>query len=162
MVESSPGIGSTFSLYIPASKKTKTHKQESLVANKTSFQAKILVMDDEEMVRSIANEMLVRLGHEVVLSSNGVETLEVYQEHMNSGKLFDLVIMDLTIPGGMGGREAVQEILNIDPSAKVIVSSGYANDPIMANFKDYGFCSAIGKPYKLQELSKVISQLLDS
>ena len=73
---------------------------------------------------------------------------------------FDLVIMDLTIPGRMGGEEAVQEILNIDPIAKVIVSSGYSNDPIMANFKDYGFCSAIVKPYQLQKLSKVINQLI--
>jgi DNA-binding NtrC family response regulator len=80
---------------------------------------------------------------------------------MQSDQRFDLLIMDLTIPGGMGGEEAVQEILSIDPSAKAIVSSGYSNDPIMANFKNYGFYSAIEKPYQLQELSKMISLLVD-
>ena len=83
----------------------------------------------------------------------------MYQESINSGKRFDLVIMELTIPGGRGGKEAVQEVLNMDPNAKVIVSSGYSNDPIMAKFNEFGFCSAIVKPFQLHELSKVISQL---
>jgi DNA-binding NarL/FixJ family response regulator len=80
---------------------------------------------------------------------------------MTSGKPFKLAIMDLTIPGGMGGKEAVQEVLKIDPNAKVIVSSGYSTGSIMANYKDYGFDAAIAKPYSTQELSEVISQLLD-
>ena len=103
----------------------------------------------------------MELGHEVELSENGKEAIKLYMEAINTNNKFDIVIMDLTIPGGMDGKEAVQEILNLDPDAKVIVSSGYSNDPVMANFKDYGFCSAIVKPYQLQELSKVINQLID-
>lgn len=118
-------------------------------------------MDDEEMVRSVAKEMLLHLGHEVVLSKDGVEAIKLYQKAIRSNEKFDLVIMDLTIPGGLGGKKAVREILNIDQAAKVIVSSGYSNDPIMANYKDYGFYSAITKPYRLQELNMVISELVD-
>jgi len=161
-VESSPGVGSTFTIYLPASEKTKTKTQgESTVIYKASYPSKILIMDDEKIVRNIAKQMLLHLGHEVLLSVDGEEALHSYQAAMKSGKPFDLVIMDLTVPGGMGGKEAVQEILKIDPSAKIIVSSGYSNDPIMAKFKDYGFCSAIEKPYQFQKLSRVISNFLD-
>jgi CheY-like chemotaxis protein len=160
-VESSPGVGATFTLYLPASEQEKAPSQKSEVYRKASSQAKILLMDDEQMVRAIAKEMLMKLGHEVELSENGKEAIKLYMEAINTNNKFDIVIMDLTIPGGMDGKEAVQEILNLDPDAKVIVSSGYSNDPVMANFKDYGFCSAIVKPYQLQELSKVINQLID-
>ena len=160
-VESSPGVGSTFTIYLLATENTKIQKQESLAEIKALSQAKILLMDDEEMIRSIAKKMLVQLGHEVIPASDGKEAVKLYQKCMNTSRPFDLVIMDLTIPGGMGGKEAVEEVLNIDPKAKVIVSSGYSTDPIMANYRDYGFYSAIVKPYKLQELSKVINQLID-
>jgi len=160
-VESSPGVGATFTLYLPASEQEKAPSQKSEVYRKASSQAKILLMDDEQMVRAVAKEMLMELGHGVELSENGKEAIKLYMEAINTNNKFDIVIMDLTIPGGMDGKEAVQKILNLDPDAKVIVSSGYSNDPVMANFKDYGFCSAIVKPYQLQELSKVINQLID-
>jgi CheY-like chemotaxis protein len=118
-------------------------------------------MDDEEMVRNILQEMLCRTGHEVLLAKDGIEAVQAYREAMENGASIDLIIMDLTIPGGIGGKEAVQKILAINPEAKVVVSSGYSNDPVMANFKDYGFCSAIAKPYQLSELAKVISQQVD-
>jgi PAS domain S-box-containing protein len=163
-VDSSSGIGTTFSIYLPASTELEEAQEHIIeVSNriKQSSSLRILVMDDEEMVRTIAKKMLVELGHEVVLSENGKEAIKLYQDATQEEKKFDLVIMDLTIPGGMGGKGAVQEILTTDSNAKVIVSSGYSNDPVMANFKNYGFCSSIVKPYQLQELSKVISQAFE-
>jgi CheY-like chemotaxis protein len=105
--------------------------------------------------------MLHQMGHEVVFAKDGEETLRLYKEAMDSDTPVNLIIMDLTIPGGMGGKEAVQKILAINPEAKVIVSSGYSNDTVMANFKDYGFCAAVAKPFRLAELRKIIGQLLD-
>ena len=161
-VESSPGAGSTFTIYIPASEKTALEEQGLSAENiETNFQIKILLMDDEEIVRNVAKAMLVKLGHDVVLATKGEETVELYKNSLTSDDQFDLVIMDLTIKGGMGGKEAVQELLKLDPKARVLVSSGYSTDPIMANYKDYGFCSAIVKPFQLKELSMIISQAMD-
>jgi two-component system cell cycle sensor histidine kinase/response regulator CckA len=157
-VESSPGEGSTFTIYLPALEQVTVQQQELLKEIEPSSQAKVLIMDDDDMVRNMTKEMLMQLGHEVTLTTNGEEAIQLYQESMNTGSLFDLVIMDLTIPGRMGGKEAVNAVLKIDPRAKVIVSSGYSNDPIITNYKDYGFCAAIVKPFQLQDLSKVISQ----
>ena len=159
-VKSKSDDGTTFTIYLPASEQIKTLDQKPEVYGKTSSQAKILIMDDEDMVRSVAKAMLTQLGHDVLLSENGEEAIKLYKEAMNVNNKFNLVIMDLTIPGGMGGKEAVKEILAIDPDAKIIVSSGYSNDPIMANFKKFGFCSSIVKPYRLQKLSRVISQII--
>ena len=117
-----------------------------------------MVMDDEEQIRAITQAMLGLIGHEVVLAKDGMEALQFYREAIESKTPIDLIIMDLTVPGGMGGKETVQKILAINSEAKVIVSSGYSNDPVMANFKDYGFCAAIAKPYQLPELKKIISQ----
>jgi len=161
-VESTPGVGTTFSIYLPASDTDQPLLTESSEGCKPSTSRRILIMDDEETVRKIVQKMLVQLGHEVVPSGDGVEALQLYREAVSSEEPFDLVIMDLTVPGGMGGEEAVQEILRLHPGAKVIVSSGYSNDPIMSNFRKYGFCSAIVKPFRLQNLSAEIRQALDS
>jgi CheY-like chemotaxis protein len=161
IVDSTPGIGSTFNIYMPASDKTKPRTQAKIEDYRMSSQAKILIMDDEEMVRNGAKKMLTRLGHEVILSVDGAEAIKLYQKAMSSGNPIQLVIMDLTIPGGMGGKDAVQEIHKLNPGAKVIVSSGYSNDPVMANFKEYGFCATIVKPYRLQDLFRVLRQVLD-
>ncbi len=160
-VQSTVGAGSTFTLYLPASHKSEIQEQECLAESNTSSQMKILTMDDEDIVRTVIQRMLAKLGHEVVSAVDGEEALVLYKEAMKSDRPFEITIMDLTIPGGMGGKEAVKEILKIDPHAKVIVSSGYSNDPIMANFKDYGFCAAIVKPYQLQDLSQAMSQVAE-
>ena len=117
-------------------------------------------MDDEEMLRTVTASQLTHLGHEVSVAADGEEAVRLYADHKERGAGFDLVIMDLTIPGGMGGREAVAEILRLDPDAKVVVASGYSNDPIMANCRDYGFAAAVAKPFNLKELQAVISRVV--
>lgn len=158
-VKSTPGVGTTFTLYIPAtSSKVETNTSAKVAISPAGKKITILIMDDDKMVRDVAKAMLTNLGHEVILAVDGEEAIKAFRDANNT---IDIVIMDLTIPGGMGGKEAGREILKINPAAKVMVSSGYSNDPIMANFQDYGFCSALVKPYRFQELSKVISQLVD-
>jgi len=118
---------------------------------------KILIMDDDEIVRQMLREMLISLGYEVELSEDGAAAVELYKSAMESEIPFDLVIMDLTIPGGIGGKEAIKKLAAIDPHVRAIVSSGYSNDPIMANYKEYGFCGVIQKPYNINDLSCSVS-----
>jgi len=160
VVKSTPGSGTTFTLYIPASTEQQDKETIEKPVQLGIGKGKILVMDDEELVRNVAKAMLTTMGHEVMLAKDGVEALEIYKAHTDSDEPIDIVIMDLTIPGGMGGKDAVKEVLSFDPDAKVIVSSGYSTNPIMANCQEYGFRAAIVKPYQLQELTKVISQVM--
>lgn len=119
-------------------------------------------MDDEELVCEMAKEMLTRSGHEVLLAKDGAEAVQVYNKYLNTDEMIDIIIMDLTIPGGMGGENAVQEILKLDPDAKVIVSSGYSTDPIVANYQNYGFCASISKPFRQADLLSTLSEVLMS
>ncbi|MFP3983596.1 MAG: PAS domain S-box protein [Desulfurivibrionaceae bacterium] len=161
LVDSKPGEGTVFTIYLPASKKSLADERiEEETRSGIERSAKVMVMDDEALIREMSKSMLERLGHEVLLVKDGTEAIQLYRKQKEAGRSVDLIIMDLTIPGGMGGREAVQEILAFDPGAKVIVSSGYSNDPVMSNYRGYGFKAVIFKPYKLQELRKVIDQVL--
>src|SRR3972149_4833894 len=132
-VNSGLGIGTTFDIYLPASEKKIVEMDNS---NKDLFvgNGRVLIMDDEKIVRDIAGKILSHLGHDVTVTREGMEAIDLYKKAKEAGKPFDVVIMDLTIQGGMGGKEAIKELLGIDPEAKVIVSSGFSNDPIMANF----------------------------
>ena len=121
---------------------------------------KILVMDDEEIVREVLCEILIHLGFEVSAAGDGERALELYRESLESRERFDLIIMDLTIPGGMGGKEAVKHVREMDATARVIASSGYSNDPIMAKFEDYGFSGVVSKPYRIEELVDVLQNVL--
>ncbi|MDA3786484.1 MAG: ATP-binding protein, partial [Deltaproteobacteria bacterium] len=159
-VHSTSEKGSTFMVYLPASAQNLVAAKEKKEAGVPTGKARILVMDDEEPVRQITQAMLGYLGHDVLLAQNGEEAIKIYAEARSSTAPVDIIIMDLTIPGGMGGKEAVQKILTMDPEAKVIVSSGYSNDPVMANFKKYGFCATLAKPYQLRDLTEAISQFL--
>ncbi|TFG59404.1 MAG: response regulator [Deltaproteobacteria bacterium] len=120
------------------------------------------MMDDEEAVREVAQGMLEVLGYSVALAKDGSEAIEFYKAAMASGAPFDSVLMDLTIPGGIGGMEAVKRILEIDSKAKAIVCSGYSNDTVMANYKSFGFCAVVPKPYSLNQLSSTISDVLST
>ncbi|MFH1369030.1 MAG: response regulator [Elusimicrobiota bacterium] len=121
---------------------------------------RILVMDDEEMVRKVTGRLLERLGYTAEFVKDGDEAVNAYKKAKESGKPFDAVIMDLPIPGGMGGKEAVLKILEIDPDAKAIVSNGYSTDPIMSDFKKYGFSNVLTKPFSLEEVSVVLNDVL--
>jgi len=161
-VHSQQGKGTTFTIYLPASnmKQEKKNHEEIIAGN--AGKAKIMVMDDDEMVRNVAHTMLSMLDHDVVLAHNGAEALSLYRKHQDSGEPIDLIIMDLTIPGGMGGKDAVKEIHAINPEAKVIVSSGYSNDPVMAHYEEYGFVAAIVKPFRIEDVLSIINNLLES
>ncbi len=156
-VDSEIGQGATFSIYLPATEKI-VSTQEKVGKTFTPGTGKVLVMDDEEGIREVAAKMLQHLSYEVDTAEDGENTIELYLRAKKEGKPFDVVIMDLTIPGGMGGKETIEKIRSIDPTIKAIVSSGYANDPIMANFKNYGFNGVIPKPYQIEELDKILAE----
>lgn len=159
-VESQPGKGTAFHIYLPASPDASiaAKRHESLIEGK----GRVLIMDDEDIVIQVATEMLKRLGYEVEVSKDGSEAIEIYKKAMESGRAFDAVIMDLTIPGGMGGKEAIKKLKEIDPDVRAIVSSGYSNDPILAEYRDYGFAGAVSKPYKIQKLSEELHGVVNS
>jgi CheY-like chemotaxis protein len=121
---------------------------------------KILVMDDEEIVQDVLRNMLDFLGYETRMASDGAQAVHMYRKAIESGEPFNVVIMDLTVPGGMGGKEAIKDLLQIDPNAKVIVSSGYSTDPVVTNYREYGFSGVIAKPFKIEELKDAIGKLL--
>ncbi|MCK5267600.1 MAG: response regulator, partial [Spirochaetes bacterium] len=158
-VESKIGHGTTFYIYLPSfqDKMIETIKVEK---NISTGKEKILVMDDEKIVRDVIISMLKHLGYNANGSEDGNEAIMLYKKAMKANSPFDIVIMDLTIPGKMGGKKAVKKLLEIDPSARVIVSSGYSNDPIMANYKQYGFKGFITKPYKIEELSEILHEMI--
>ena len=158
-VESELGVGTTFHIYLSASSK-EVEGKEVVKEDTAVLTGKILVMDDEPEIRKIVSETLTLGGSEVKVACDGTEAIKLYKKAMGSGKPFDVVIMDLTIPGGMGGKKAVKKLLEIDPDAKAVVSSGYANDPVISNFEEYGFSGFIPKPYKIDELKRVINEVL--
>ena len=118
-------------------------------------------MDDEPIVREVAGEMLRMLGYEVDAAQNGAEAVELYRQAFASRKAYCAVIMDLTIPGGMGGSEALARIRELDPGVRAIVSSGYSNDPIMSDFAAFGFKGVIIKPYTIASFSRVLQEVLN-
>jgi CheY-like chemotaxis protein len=117
----------------------------------------VLVMDDDEMVRELATLSLGRQGYTVMTCCNGKEAINLYKAAIEAGAPFSVVLMDLTIPGSMGGVETARQILAFDPAAPLVVSSGYSADPVMANYKEYGFCAAIEKPYNVEDIARIIS-----
>ncbi|MCF6187359.1 MAG: PAS domain S-box protein [Desulfobulbaceae bacterium] len=160
-VDSEPGLGTTMSIFLPASKGELPVK-ESVAPEMVKGSGRILIMDDDEVVRQVGAEMLALLGYEVVESSDGEEALKKYREAQQSGTPFDTVILDLTVPGRMGGKETIAGLLEMNPEVKAIVSSGYSHDPIMADFRNYGFSGVIPKPYSFEKLGSTVRSLLSS
>jgi PAS domain S-box-containing protein len=158
-VESTPGHGSTFLVTLPALDLGDASDSERS-RDTTPGRGRILVLDDEAPVREICRSMLDLLGYAVECVADGDEAVTLYEKRKKDGIPFAAVIMDLTVPGGRGGKDALAALLMIDPEVRAIVSSGYAEDPVMANFREYGFSAGLGKPYLLQELSTVLREVL--
>lgn len=156
-VKSTVGKGTTFTGYLPA-KTTATVRRQLVTRSIADKTGSILVMDDDDMVRDFASLTLGRSGYNVVTCCNGDEAISLYRTAKEAGTPFDVVIMDLTIQGGMGGVEAARRILSFDPTARLIVSSGYSEDPVMANWTEYGFCAAMEKPYKAATISRILAE----
>jgi len=160
-VASELGKGTIFTLYLPAiisSNLEKNVEPESGVLSKE--QLNILVMDDDEMILDVMENMLDALGHKVALSRDGKDAIEKYKKSLESGVPYDIVLMDLTIPGGMGGKQAIVELLGINPKVKVIVSSGYTSDSILSNYKEFGFKGFLEKPFTLDSLLLTIQRVI--
>jgi len=158
-VESEIGKGTTFHLWLPAAKQAAT----TVEASRSPFEVmsgRILFMDDEEPIRAMVNVLLGRLGLTVKTVSDGAELVREYAAARGSSQPYDLVMMDLTVPGAMGGREAMQELRKIDPHVRAVVSSGYSGDPVLANFREHGFCGIVPKPYRVADLTKVLKAAL--
>ncbi len=158
-VESEPGKGTTFHIFLPAT--DQIAHTEVITADTPHYgRGFFLIMDDEEVMREILSGMLNTLGYSVICTENGEDALKVFKEHIYSGKALSGMIFDLTVPGSMGGKEALEEIRKINKDIPAFVSSGYADDPVMTNPAEYGFTASICKPYSKSELSRMLNKHL--
>jgi PAS domain S-box-containing protein len=158
-VESLVGTGTTFRVWLPAARA----EPPAVATTASPFDAirgRVLFMDDEEPIRAMTQALLKRLGMEVTVTCAGEEAVREYANARAAGEPYDVVIFDLTVPGGMGGADAMREILKINPAAKGIVSSGYSSDPVMANFRAHGFRASVPKPYRMADIAQRIRDVI--
>ena len=158
-VESEVGNGTKFHLYLPALARVAEKSQPDSCTVRTS-RFRVLAMDDEAVVREVTMQLLTHLGYDVVLAKDGGEAIDFYKKSLAEGSRFDIVIMDLVVPGGVGGVEAIAELLKIDPTVNSIVSSGYSNEIVMSKYSQYGFKGVISKPYRIKELDELIQKVI--
>jgi CheY-like chemotaxis protein len=123
---------------------------------------RVLVVDDEEAIRTLVHFTLTHLGYEAMEAETALEGVNLYRERLEAGERFDAVILDLTLPGGMGGKEALKKLIEIDPTVNAIVSSGYATDATMSRYQDFGFRGVIAKPYEATELGKIVHDVIST
>ena len=162
-VDAHPGNGALFTVVLPASKavcETAFVPELEDMSEQSLFSGRILVMDDEEMIRKLAGNMLAKIGFEASFACNGEEAIAAYAEAMKADRPFDAVILDLTVKGGMGGKDAIRHLHELDSNVKAIVSSGYANDPGVTHFSEYGFCGVVAKPYRFGEIRSKLKAIL--
>ncbi len=166
-VDSKLGEGSVFKVYLPADDEVVVLTEETTetdvdIITQSSFRGRILLMDDDAVVRETAGETLELMGYEVEFAKDGIEAIDMYDKAYKDENLYDVVILDLTVSGGAGAKDAIDKILEIDPEAKALVSSGYTEDPVITNFADYGFKGYISKPYSIEELSDIVKTAINS
>ena len=158
-VESEKGVGTMFEIYLPAA--TLPMKKEKVVPEQAeTIKAKVLVMDDEEIVRKVAGNLLEHLGHEVKFAKDGREAITLYKRAKKTKRPFDVLILDLTVSDGMGGRKTLEKLLDFDPDVKAIVSTGYSSDPVLSDYKNIGFKGFVIKPYKIDQLTDTLKKVL--
>lgn len=157
-VESKLGAGTTFHLYLPAAGGKPVEKEKMIRAIRG--EGRILLMDDEKAILESTGEVLKYLGYEVECARDGDQAIKRYKEAKESKMAFDAVILDLTIPGGMGGKETIKKLCEIDPEIRAIAFSGYSTDPVMAHPKEYGFSAVMVKPYLVEDMSAVLHKLI--
>jgi two-component system cell cycle sensor histidine kinase/response regulator CckA len=160
-VESVVGMGTRFYIFLPAmaarsKAKVPARSEEKLYRG----EGRVLVMDDDRLLQDVYQELLGKLGYSPKIVTGGEEALAAYRQALQDGEPFAVVIMDLTIPGGLGGKETIQRLLAMDPEAVAIIASGYSNDPVMAHYAEYGFKGVVGKPFSAQRLSEVLHKAL--
>jgi two-component system cell cycle sensor histidine kinase/response regulator CckA len=159
-VSSTIGVGSSFTIHLPALPGERPEGEADNKATELAGNGRVLVMDDEEFIREIASEILEYMGYYVESCADGEEAVDMFRSARQRNVPFDAVILDLTVPGGMGGKETAARLLKIDPDALLIVSSGYSNDPVVANYRQYGFSGVISKPFNASTMSGELKRLI--
>lgn len=159
-LNSTIGIGTTFTVYVPSSYSTPEPGQQNIPAITKKARGRVLVMDDEQSILRMVEDALTQFGYEVAGAQDGQAAIDLVSQSLANEKKFEVVILDLTVPGAMGGKEAIQHIRRLDPHIKAIVTSGYSDDPIMCDFQKYGFQGILVKPYKIFDLAKILESML--
>ena len=161
-VESELHAGSTFTVYLPAAIHHELPVEPVGATQPITGTGRVLVVDDEEAICALVDFTLSHLGYEVTQAATALEGINIYRQKLEAGERFDAVILDLTLPGGMGGKEALKKLIEIDPTVNAIVSSGYATDATMSRYQDFGFRGVIAKPYEAADLGKIVHEVISS